>query len=101
MIMSMRKASEEITSDREEILKICANFYKPVYTKTAPTPESTIKSSPDTEEIPKFTEEKVERAIKRMKRHIAQGIDGITSHIIKLEGGGGGGDQSSHLSNSP
>ena len=67
MIMSMRKESEEITSDREEILKICANFYKPLYTQTAPTPESTIKSSPDTEEIPKFTEEKVERAIKRMK----------------------------------
>ena len=55
-----------------------------------PTPESTIKSSPVTEEIPEFTEEEVERAIKRMKRHKAQGMDGITSDI-KLEGGGGGG----------
>ena len=43
-----------------------------------------MKSSPDTEEIPKFTEEEVERAIKRMKRHKAQGMDGITSDIIKL-----------------
>ena len=49
-----------------------------------PTPESTMKSSPDTEEIPEFTEEEVERAIKRMKRRKAQGVDGITSDIIKL-----------------
>ena len=87
MIMSMRKESGEITADREEVLKICANFYKSLYTQTVPTPESTMKSSPDTEEIPEFTEEEeVERAIKRMKRHKAQGVDGITSDIIKLGG---------------
>ena len=57
MITRMRKESGEITSDREEILKICANFYKSLYTQTVPTPESTMKSSPDTEEIPEFTEE--------------------------------------------
>ena len=85
-MMSMRKESGEITASREEILKICANFYKSLYTQTVPTPESTMKSSPDTEEIPEFTEEEVERAIKRMKRHKAQGVDGITSDIIKLEG---------------
>ena len=28
MIMSMRKESGEITTNREEIQKICANFYK-------------------------------------------------------------------------
>ena len=56
-----------------------------------PTPESRMKSSPDTEEILEFTEEEVERAITRMKRHKAQGMDGITSDIIKLGGGGGGG----------
>ena len=39
-----------------------------------------MKSSPDTEEIPQFTEE-VEMAIQRMKRHEAQGI---ASDIIKL-----------------
>ena len=47
MIMSMRKESGEITFDREEILKICANFCKSLYTQTVPTPESTMKSSPD------------------------------------------------------
>ena len=94
MMMSMRKDSGEITSDREDILKICADFYKSLYTKTMPTPESTMKSSPDTEEISEFTEEEVEMVIKRMKRHKAQGIDGITSDIIKpgpVGGGGGGG----------
>ena len=94
MIMSMRKESGEITTNREEILKICANFYKSLYTQTVPTPESTMKSSPDTEEIPEFTEEEVERAIKRMKRHKAQGVDGITSDIIKL-----GGTNGPHLPN--
>ena len=49
LIMSMRKESGEITPDREEILKLCANFYKSLYTQTVPTPESTMKSSPDTE----------------------------------------------------
>ena len=71
IILSMRKESGEITSDREEILRTCRDFYKSLYTQTVPSPESTIKSSPDTEEIPEFTEE-VESAIKRMKRHKAQ-----------------------------
>ena len=84
MIMSMRKESGE--TDREEMLKISVIFYKSLHTQTVPTPESTMKSSPDTEEIPEFTEEEVERAIKRMKRHKAQGVDGITSDIIKLGG---------------
>ena len=53
------------------------HHYKSLYTQTVPTPESTLKSSPDTEEIPEFTEEEV-------KRHKAQGVDGITSGIIKL-----------------
>ena len=80
------KPPGEITTNREEILKICANFYKSLYTQTVPTAESTMKSIPDTEEIPEFTEEEVERAVKRMKRHKAQGVDGITSDIIKLGG---------------
>ena len=86
MIMSMRKESGEMASDREEILNICAHFYKSLYTQTVPSPENTMKSSPDTEEIPEFTEEEVERAIKKMKRHKAQGMDGITSDIIYLGG---------------
>ena len=70
-MMIMGKESGEITADREEILKICTNFSKSLYTQTVHIPESTMKSSPDTEEIPEFTEE-VERAIEMMKRHKAQ-----------------------------
>ena len=66
-----------------------------LYTQTVPTPESAITSSPDKEEIPEFTEEEMERAIKRMGRHKAHGMDGISSDIIKLGGGGGGGGTSS------
>ena len=84
MIMSVRKESGEITSDREEILEMCADFYKSPNTQTVPTPKSTMKPSPDTEEIPEFTEEGVGRDINRTKRHKAQGMDGITSDIIKL-----------------
>ena len=57
-----------------------------------------MKSSPSTEEIPDFTEDEVERAIKRMKRHKAQGLDGLTRDIIKL-GEGGGGTNRPHLPN--
>ena len=56
--MSMRKESGEITADREEILKLGANFYKSLYTHRVPTPESTMKSSPDTEEIPSLQKKK-------------------------------------------
>ena len=49
-----------------------------------PIGESTVKSSPDSEEIPEFAEGEVERAVKRMKRHKAHGMDGITSDIVKL-----------------
>ena len=92
--MSTMKESGEITSDREEILK---NIRRLVYTQTVPTPDSTMKWSPDTEEIPEFTEEEVETAIKRMKRHKDQEMDEITSDIIKL--GRGGGANRSHLPN--
>ena len=61
MIMNMRKESGEITSDREEILKICTDFYKLLYIQTVPTPKSKMKSNSDTEEIPEFTDEEVER----------------------------------------
>ena len=68
-LMSWRKESGEITSDTEEIPRICTEFYKSFNNQTVPTPESTMELSPDTEENPEFTEEEVERAIKSMKRY--------------------------------
>ena len=44
-----------------------------------------IKSS--TEDMPAFTEEEVERAIKRTKRYTTHGMDEISNDIIKLGGG--------------
>ena len=41
ILMSIRKESGEIASDREEILKIWADFYMSLNTQTVPTPEST------------------------------------------------------------
>ena len=71
--MYMRKESGEIKSDREEILKTCADFYESPYAQT---------------EVPEFTEEEVERAIKRKKRHKTQRMEGTTSYNIKPGGGG-------------
>ena len=93
--MSTRKESGEITSDREEILKSCTDFYKSFYTQTSPTQEGTMKSNQDTEEMLEFREE-LERAIKRIKRHKAQVMAGILFDI-KLEGGGGGGTNLTYL----
>ena len=65
--MSMRKESGEITLDREDILRICTDLYKSCCNQTVLMPESTMESSPDTEEIPQFTEQAVERDIERRK----------------------------------
>ena len=63
--MSMRKESGEITPGREENLEMCVDFYKSLFTQTIPTPESAMKSSSDTGEIPEFIEEEVEADIKK------------------------------------
>ena len=49
--MSAMNDSEEITSDREEIRRICTYFCKRRYNQTVSKPESTMKSSLDTEEL--------------------------------------------------
>ena len=88
--MSMRKESGGITSDRKEILRICTDFYKSLYSQTMPSLKSAMKSSPDTNEVPKFTEDKVEMAIRRMNRRKSHRIFGITSDKTGRGEGGGG-----------
>ena len=68
--MSMGKESGKITSDIEEILRICTDFYKSLFNQMVPALEFTMKSSPDTDEIPESTEE-----VERMKRHKAHSMD--------------------------
>ena len=53
-----------------------------------PTPESTMNSNPDTEEMSGFTEEGAEKAITRLKRHKVHEMNGITSGVINLGGQG-------------
>ena len=66
--MRERKESGEITSEREEILRLCKDFSKSHHNQTNITLESTMKSSPDTEEIPQFIEGQVGSAIKETEK---------------------------------
>ena len=45
-----------------------------------------MESSPDTDEVPPFTEKEIEHALKKMRKMKAPGNDGITSDIIKMGG---------------
>ena len=47
IIMSTRKEYAQLTSDRDEILNY-AQISTSLYTRKVPTPESTMKSSPNT-----------------------------------------------------
>ena len=61
--------------------------------------ESTVKSNTDSKNHPTFQKRKQKRPYKRLKRHKAHGIDGISSDIItrgEVGGGGGGGRKCSH-----
>ena len=54
-----------------------------------PTPESTMISSPDTQEIPEFTEEEFERVIKKDKKTQRPWIGLNNMRYYKTEGEGG------------
>jgi len=86
LIASMRKENGEITKDREEILKICTNFYEKLYSSSIPTPKDIIKESCDLEEPPPITIKEVENALKKMKHNKAPGPDGITTDLIRIGG---------------
>ena len=51
IIMSMRKESRDLTSDREEF-KNCTDFLRISLYLNSDTPLSTMKLNPDTEEMP-------------------------------------------------
>ena len=69
-ISKMMKNNEEETTDREEILSLCANFYKALYQKTIENPINfnldQNKEEPEEEPLP-FTEEEVEKILKKMR----------------------------------
>ena len=58
MITRTRKESEDVMSDSGEIIQICADFYRSLYTKTVPTLESAMKSSQEMKKYPNLQKKK-------------------------------------------
>ena len=85
-ITSMLKENGETTNEREEILRICSDFYKKLYAKTVGKPQDLEEKSPEQEKVPKFTDKEIENTLKSLKKGKVPGIDNITSDILKLGG---------------
>ena len=85
-ISSMKDKVGRKTSNRENILKICEQFYRELYDRTITDPPIKTTSSADTENAPPFTEREVEACLKNMSTNKAPGPDQITSDVYKLGG---------------
>ena len=86
-IQKLRKKDGSLTSNREEILKICSDFYQELYNSQTETKNQEVKiTSPENSELPEITSREVEVAIKNMKKNKAQGLDEISKDILE-EGG--------------
>ena len=87
-ICSMKKPNGEKTTDRTEILEICADFYKELYASKieVETGEDTNIPSPDAIEIPPILHSEVQTAINQMKRNKAPGTDQVTTDIMVVGG---------------
>ena len=81
----MKNEKGEVTS-REEVLKVCAQFYQELYSSQINYSNDTNNASPDNSEAPPFIEREVENALKEMKQNKAPVNDQLTSDIIKLGG---------------
>ena len=85
-IYCMKNEDGKNTTDREEILQICKQFYEKLYDRTMATPQQIMKSSPDNEEVAPFTEDEVLKCLKEMSKNKAPGPDEITSDVFLLGG---------------
>ena len=86
VINEMKNGKGETVTNREEILKVCAQFYQELYSSQKPNSIDTSNISPDNSEAPPFIESEIEKALKEMKQNKAPGIDLLTCDIIKLGG---------------
>ena len=84
----LKKKDGNITSDRSELLEICADFYQELYGSTKKQPKDHIDISSRKSDIPPILQREVEEAVNSMKDNKAPGNDEITSDIIKQGGGG-------------
>ena len=86
-IQQLSKKDGSKTSNSEEILKICSDFYQELYNSQTGTHSQEAKMiSTQNTEIPDITSREVEVAIKEMKKNKAPGLDEITKDILE-EGG--------------
>ena len=64
-----------ITTDREEILDVCAEFYQDLYSSKKEGGKKSSITSVDNSELPNITVREVEMAVKQMKDNKAPGND--------------------------
>ena len=82
----MKNEENEVQTDRDEILKVCARFYTELYSSTLQDQHPSLKNtSPDSSEVPPIMTSEVKRTLKEMKNK-AKGIDNLTSDVMTLGG---------------
>ena len=86
VINEMKNAKGEVVTSKEEVLKVCAQFYQELYSSQTSNSNNTKNVSPDNSEAPPFIEREVEKTLKEMKQNKAPGNDKLTCDIIKLGG---------------
>ena len=77
----------EVQTDRNETLKICARFYSELYSSTFQDHHPSLKNtSPDSSEVPPIMASEVKKTLKEMKNNKAPGIDKLISDVMMLGG---------------
>jgi len=86
VINEMKKENGESATNREDILKVCADFYQELYSSQNKDTRKSTKESPENLEPAPFSKEEINKALKEMKDNKAPGNDQLTSDIIKIGG---------------
>ena len=82
----MKNEENEVQTDINEILKICACFHTLNYSSTLLDLHPSLKiTNPDTSEVPPIITSEVKKSMNEMKNNKASGIDNLTSYIMTLE----------------
>ena len=83
----MTNEENEVQTDRDETLTICARFYTELCSSTLQDQHSSLKNtSPDSSKIPPIMKSEVKKTLKEMKNSKGPVIDNLTSDVIMLGG---------------